>query len=295
MVNSGIEYEKTVQAVSQEIVNFRRVGLESIVVHHNEVLTGISGVTHQIDVLWDFKIGDFLYRTLIEVKNWKSSVKQEQLMAFHSVLKDIPGQPRGIFVSKSGFQSGAIVYAKTHGIDLLIINEDRALPFCINTSFFEHYNTLDVQFIAKDTAQQTELSTICNSQAVFSEKINMIDPCGNVVSANWLIEHAEEEQQQTPEQQAYFHRQKDNSEAHKICQLSLVLHEGWGTEHIDMNRHFSIIRVDVSYEIWILKIPVNISVSRLPKYIVENLITREKTVLRQTTEGLHICEDNEIE
>lgn len=43
MVNSRIEYEKTVQAVFQEIVNFRRVGLESIVVHHNEVLTGISG------------------------------------------------------------------------------------------------------------------------------------------------------------------------------------------------------------------------------------------------------------
>jgi hypothetical protein len=50
------------------------------------------------------------------VKNWESKVSQEHVGAFQAVLHDIPGQPRGVMVSKSGFQEGAASLAKAAGI-----------------------------------------------------------------------------------------------------------------------------------------------------------------------------------
>jgi hypothetical protein len=52
-------------------------------------------------------------------------VKQEQVLAFQSVLGDIPGQPRGIMVARSGFQEGARRYAAHHGIELYELREPR--------------------------------------------------------------------------------------------------------------------------------------------------------------------------
>jgi hypothetical protein len=50
-------------------------------------------------------------------------VKQEQILAFSAVIDDIPGQPRGIIVTKSGVQSGAEAVAKARGIALYRLRE----------------------------------------------------------------------------------------------------------------------------------------------------------------------------
>ena len=148
MANKGTEYEKLVQDIFQAIVDYERCGLKHIAVRHNETIKGISGATHQIDVLWDFELGGFPYQTLMEIKNWKSPVKKEQIIAFHGILMDIPGQPHGAFVSSSGFQSGAMTYAKTHGIELITIRQEAGASAYLNAAFFSHYNTLDVSFTA---------------------------------------------------------------------------------------------------------------------------------------------------
>ena len=57
MANKGTEYEKLVQDIFQAIVDYERCGLKHIAVRHNETIKGISGATHQIDVLWDFELG----------------------------------------------------------------------------------------------------------------------------------------------------------------------------------------------------------------------------------------------
>jgi hypothetical protein len=45
-------------------------------------------------------------------------VKQEHVLAFKAILDDIPGQPRGVIVSRSGFQRGAWKVALASGIQL---------------------------------------------------------------------------------------------------------------------------------------------------------------------------------
>ena len=43
---------------------------------------------------------------------------QTLLHSFKAVIDDIPGTVKGIFVSRSGFQSGAKIYAEANGIHL---------------------------------------------------------------------------------------------------------------------------------------------------------------------------------
>lgn len=289
MANKGTEYEKLVQDIFQAIVDYERCGLKHIAVRHNETIKGISGATHQIDVLCDFELGGFPYQTLMEIKNWKSPVKKEQIIAFHGILMDIPGQPHGVFVSSSGFQSGAMTYAKTHGIELITIKQEAGASAYFNAAFFSHYNTLDVSFTANNPLQQVELSNLCNSQAVFTEGVRLINPAGEIISANSFIEQLEEEQQQTAEQHVYFQNQRNNSIAYKSCRLSCALKEAWKAEYINEGKQFDITAIDASYEMRVVKIPINMSVSTVPKYIVMYLLAQHQKILKKTEEGFQIC------
>lgn len=60
----------------------------------------------------------------VERKDYKNMVKAEKIEAFRSVLSDIGGI-NGIFVSKNGFQSGAVDVAKTYGVQLMEIRRPK--------------------------------------------------------------------------------------------------------------------------------------------------------------------------
>lgn len=113
--NTGTPFEKLTQQVFQAIHAVD--GFTNIDVQQDVELQGKSA-THQIDVYWEFEHGGIRYRTIVQCKDWQNPVKQEQVFAFKTVLEDLPGQPRGIMVSRSGFQQGAREFAATHGIML---------------------------------------------------------------------------------------------------------------------------------------------------------------------------------
>ena len=102
--NTGLPYELVVQSIFQEILD--QDGACTIRVEHDVELQGRT-TTHQIDVLWRFEIGGIRYLTLVQAKDWDSRIKKEHVLAFRGVLDDIPGQPRGVLITRTGFQSGA--------------------------------------------------------------------------------------------------------------------------------------------------------------------------------------------
>ncbi|MDQ3713282.1 MAG: hypothetical protein M3388_13830 [Acidobacteriota bacterium] len=59
MKNTGFEYEILVQSIFQEIHN--QESARNITVQRDVKLTGKSGITHQIDVFWEFEIGGIVY------------------------------------------------------------------------------------------------------------------------------------------------------------------------------------------------------------------------------------------
>ncbi|MEX2485053.1 MAG: restriction endonuclease, partial [Brumimicrobium sp.] len=101
--NTGIPYEKLNQQIFSILVN--QDSVENVEVEHDVVIEGKT-TNHQIDVYWEFKIGGILYSTVVQAKHWDQNVNQGELLKFKAVLDDLPGQPRGIFItSKPEFDS----------------------------------------------------------------------------------------------------------------------------------------------------------------------------------------------
>jgi hypothetical protein len=109
----GLQYELVAKAIFQEILE--ESGGLTLRVEHLATVQGLK-TRWKIDVLWEFQLGGIPYLTLVQVKNWESKVSQEHVGAFEAVLRDIPGQPRGVMVSRCGFQEGATSLAKAAGI-----------------------------------------------------------------------------------------------------------------------------------------------------------------------------------
>jgi hypothetical protein len=118
--NTGIPYEKLVQGIFQAIHNQEEV--ETITVEQNKALQGKIS-KHQIDVYWKFQRGGIEHEVIVQAKDWQSTVKQGELFHFQCVLDDLPNQPRGIFVTRTGYQLGAKDFAAAQGIILYELDE----------------------------------------------------------------------------------------------------------------------------------------------------------------------------
>ena len=118
--NTGIPYEVLTQQIFQSLHDQDEVN--NIEVKQNVTLQGKT-ISHQIDVYWEFERGGIVYRAVVQAKDLGRPVIQSQLLAFKAILDDLPSQPRGVFVTRSGYQKGARVYAEAHGIALYELRE----------------------------------------------------------------------------------------------------------------------------------------------------------------------------
>lgn len=117
---TGRSYETLVQLIFQTIHNQKQA--ENICVEHDVRLRG-KILTHQIDVYWKFQMGGLTYETIVQAKDWTKPVSQGELLHFKAVLDELPGQPKGIFVTRRGYSVGSKNYAQAHGIILYELHE----------------------------------------------------------------------------------------------------------------------------------------------------------------------------
>ena len=104
--NTGVEYEVLVKEIFEQILKYNLANLKTLKIEHDVYIKGNLG-THQIYVYWEFEFNGIKYKTVVQAKDWNSNVPQEKILAFNQILQDIPGQPRGIFITKTGYQKGA--------------------------------------------------------------------------------------------------------------------------------------------------------------------------------------------
>ncbi|MBC7987534.1 MAG: restriction endonuclease [Sphingomonadaceae bacterium] len=114
-VERGTEYERFVQAIYQALLDAE--GVENVDVKHNIKIQGNSGCDHQIDVYWEFRMAGQTYKTAVECKAFDKSVPVGRIRDFYGVLVDIPNLI-GVFATMVGYQRGAKMFAKQHGISL---------------------------------------------------------------------------------------------------------------------------------------------------------------------------------
>ena len=111
--------------------------LKDFTTTHNKKIETYDG-KYQIDVYAEFTALNSKIKVLCECKQYTSSIKRETVTALHNKLNSI-GANKGILFSTSDFQSGAIQYAKDHGIALITV-EDNTLK---NHSFSNESGILD--------------------------------------------------------------------------------------------------------------------------------------------------------
>jgi hypothetical protein len=94
-----------------------------IICHGNECrVLGKSGVWHQIDVLTSHSDGIHIYKTAIECKFWEKNINKDIVMKVAEIIEDA-GINKGVIVSKNGFTTDGIEYARYKHIGLVELRE----------------------------------------------------------------------------------------------------------------------------------------------------------------------------
>ncbi|MEV0006410.1 restriction endonuclease [Micromonospora sp. NPDC050980] len=103
-------YEEAVAAIAKSM-NLQLVGWE---VKHLESIDGLDG-TYVMDVTARFQLAGMDFLVLFECKRHKDRVKRSDVQVLLSKLQST-GAQKGVLVAATGFQSGALEFAKAHGI-----------------------------------------------------------------------------------------------------------------------------------------------------------------------------------
>lgn len=99
----------------------RRLGkIDSFSAEHLRHLAG-SGGNYEFDGVIEFDIfGSSIIIILIECKRYSHPVEREEINSLYSKLQDV-GAHKAMIFSTSGFQSGALSYAKNKGIACITV------------------------------------------------------------------------------------------------------------------------------------------------------------------------------
>lgn len=93
-----------------------REHLQNFKIAHNQKIETDDG-TYQIDVLAEYTALGVKNTVIVECKKQSRSVEREIVAALDRKLQSI-GAQKGILISTAGFQTGAVKFAKKHGIAL---------------------------------------------------------------------------------------------------------------------------------------------------------------------------------
>ena len=92
----------------------------NLTVIHNAKCHGKSGHEHQIDVLVELVIAGVRLKIPVECKRYSRNVGIDDIMEFASRIDDISAH-KGILVSTIGFERGAVRFAASKGIALVLV------------------------------------------------------------------------------------------------------------------------------------------------------------------------------
>ena len=131
MPNTGIQYELFVQRVQQAIIDSEQYAEQkNIKVEHNKTLTDRCGIDRQFDLYWEYELGGFTYKNIIECKDFENAIPIEKVDALLGKMHDLPGI-KPIIATRNGYQSGAMQKAIENNIDIIVVrDEDATKDWC---------------------------------------------------------------------------------------------------------------------------------------------------------------------
>lgn len=119
MVKRGEEYELFCKTLIDKLAG---TGAPFSNIKHNVLKKGKAHTNNQIDITFDYDYKGTKIPMIVECKDYTRPVGKEKIATLSSIAHEDLGI-NGIFFAKSGFQRGAIQYAKAHGIDLYKVTD----------------------------------------------------------------------------------------------------------------------------------------------------------------------------
>lgn len=123
MANTGKEYESFVARLQQAILISESIAAhKNVVVETDKKLLDNCGIERQFDIFWEYELGGFTYKTVIECKDYDSKVSVDKIDALVGKIRDL-SDLKAVFATRKGYQSGAKSKAEHNNVDLLIVRE----------------------------------------------------------------------------------------------------------------------------------------------------------------------------
>ncbi|MDQ0647303.1 hypothetical protein QFZ53_001499 [Microbacterium natoriense] len=98
-------YDSLLAQQAEEVTVQRRVKVEDT-----------HGSSFEIDVLYEFSVAGVRHRVAIECKDTRRPIGRDDVIAFVGKVKGL-SHTIGVFISRRGFQAGALKYLDDHGIE----------------------------------------------------------------------------------------------------------------------------------------------------------------------------------
>ena len=124
-IDDAFEYEAFVQSLYWAVQEAEKLStnLTTLSFERNKRIRNRYGADREFDVYWKYELDGIVKQTIIECKNYNSTIKIEKLDALVGKLGDLDGDYTPVFATKTGYQSGAMKAAEHHGVELLVVRE----------------------------------------------------------------------------------------------------------------------------------------------------------------------------
>ena len=139
------EFEKFVKEILDECGR----PLTSYKSTHRETILGTDG-NYEFDIVARFEALSANFLVVIECKKYKKAVERQPVQALWAKMQSVAAH-KGIVCSTSGFQSGAVEFAKAHGIALVEIADGRTS--FITRSFSDRVTPVPWSKMPKEVSQ----------------------------------------------------------------------------------------------------------------------------------------------
>ena len=162
---SPTEFEKYCKEILEGYAEAEQ--LKDFTITHDVKLICHDGA-YQIDLYATCTVLGTEIKVICECKRYKNRVSREKVSALHDKIRSL-GAHKGILLSTNGFQSGAIQYAKEHGIALIRVYDNQA-------EFYSHSNGTNVYnesdpFLWGERLMPPYKAVNCTAQSLYARHI----------------------------------------------------------------------------------------------------------------------------
>lgn len=118
--------------VAGELLGAAGSEVDDLVVTVHEKIVGADGA-YDFDATVRYRFAGMAFLVVVEAKLHRNPIKRELVQVLHQKIHSV-GAHKGVMVATSSYQTGAVEFAKAHGIALVTVTESRFVFATRNTA-----------------------------------------------------------------------------------------------------------------------------------------------------------------